>query len=146
MSDDEKSHFKKPDFIILEDTKDYIYGSQTVTEDEELWQMQRKKYPIWLRALCFLGVFGSLFFASAVLSYLLFLFLGAALYLFQSKEANQSFYKFWRLFNNTVAVTTSLLIGIFSPTLGIGMLIIYFSVRGEDKDRQFLKRTLKRFL
>lgn len=141
---------KKPDFIITDDEQEYAYGSHghagsARQQEEELLKLKRKN-PVALRLLCLLGLFFCLIFVVIVALWLAFMGALAALFLFRNENINRSIFRFLKLIQNSLVITFGLLVALFSPVLGFGLLILYFSLKGETKDCDLLRRMLKRFL
>lgn len=144
----EKNEFKKPEFIIIDETKDYVYGSSrgwAGPEEEELLT-KKVKNPFSLRLLCVVGLVITLVFAGGLISYLALLSLFATLCLFRNKSINLALANIWRFFTYALVVAVSLVLAIFSPTLGFTLLVLYFTMKGQGNDRDVLRKILRKFL
>jgi len=143
-----KEKVKRPEFIIIDNTQEYIHGSHEEFRipEEELLTPETSRNPIAIRILCLVGLFfGALFgigiFVGAVVSVLY-----AALLLFRNHTANDRAVRFCTLSRHALVIVVGLIIAIFSPTLGFALLLLYFSMKGTSRDREVLKRTLKKVL
>ncbi|MBA3721776.1 MAG: hypothetical protein H0W88_05185 [Parachlamydiaceae bacterium] len=154
-SEDQKesidSKIHHPEVILIDSTNEHIYGpnpsfDEAKQEEDELWHMQKKHYPMWIRFFCLFSLFISLIFLAIVSLYVVVILFFVVLTFFQNEEIIEKIKSGWLLFKNCLVVTLALTIGLFSPTLGIGLIIVYFSMKGDEKDKLFLKRILKKFL
>lgn len=143
--DPESHSSSKPEFIVIEDTKEYVYGSSSLDRPEEEILKQKIKNPISIRMLCFLALMATFIFIGALFSYLILILLIAMICFFQNEGFNRSLRRLWKVFKNSWVIAVGLALGIFSPALGFTVLLVYFSLKGSGKDRDLLRRTLKRF-
>lgn len=152
MSDDQKKTFNnnshnsidvEPEVIVIDNLENYEDPSKFNFED--LKRISKSKNFHSIRILCFIAMICCSLFALGVIAYMGFLLLLAAICLFQNPSINQLFYSFSKLFINSLVFSIGFALAILSPTLGIGFLILYFSLKGEKKDRDLLKKTLNRF-
>jgi hypothetical protein len=146
--EDSKSNSEsvKPDMII--DSNEPIEESFEGSEfniNEDIKKIQASRSLFLLRILSFIGMLFCFFFAVGILAYTAFLLLLSVLCLFRNQSINQTFYSFSKLFVNFFIFTLGLALAVLSPPLGFGFLIIYFTLKGGNKDRQFLKKNLNRF-
>jgi uncharacterized membrane protein len=151
---EEKSHFKRPEFIIIDDRQGKIhythFGTDSSqksndsirTEQEEL--ASSKKAPVSLRFLCFLGFIFCLLFGLGILIWSIALTFLAALSLFRNHHLNQGVRSFWKLYTHTVIAGLGFVFGIISPTLGLGWILLYFSLTGEVIDHHLLRKIIQR--
>lgn len=136
---------KRPEFIIIDNTSDYL-NAEEVKEDEQVLSREAGGNPIAIRILCILGIFAALIFGMGMIIGFIVRLGWAAIHLFQNTILNQTAARFWKLIKHTIVVIISLLIALFSPTLGFGFMMLYFSMRGNSKDKELLKRTLNKII
>lgn len=143
-----KEKVKRPEFIILDDTQEFIRGGhqQYRIPEEELLTQEPSRSPLAIRILCLVGLFFSVLVAAGLLVGAIVSVLVATVCLFMNHTANDRVVRFWTLFRHAVVIIVGLLIALFSPTLGFGLLILYFSMKGTSRDREVLKRALKKVL
>lgn len=141
---------KKPEFIIIDSTKDYIDSSweswESKEEPEVEFTPQRK--PLSLRFFCFLGLVLSLLMALFLLSALLVVFCLSAVCLFKNVYFNQFSSLFWSSFTNSIVFALGFAIAIFSTALGLGLIMLHFSLLKNDRNRNndIFKAFLKKII
>src|SRR5262249_34979044 len=107
---------------------------------EALQRLEKKRYSLSFRVLLFLL---SIFVVCAALAMVIAtLFSGAltVLTFMRNSEILASFKKSWRSCKKLFAVATGLLIGVFSPPLGFGMVIMYLLFHGESIEQGYVGR------
>lgn len=145
---DEQRDIKCPEFVLIDDrngeekqTRFNINSSEGTKEEET---KHNSKSPLSLRFICFLGfifcvIFGlGMFVWSVVMSCL------ATLSLFQNPNLNKGTRHFWKIFINTCVAGFGFTLGLMSPTLGLGMLAIYFSLKGSLVEDDLLRKVIRR--
>lgn len=152
----EKIDFKQPEFIIIDEREgknQYTYfGSDSSKKFKASFQnetegmTQPARGSIFLRFLCLFGLIFCLAFGLGLLIWSILLTVVAALSFFQNQNLNSSLSSFWKLYVNIVIVGFGLAIGIISPTLGLGLIGLYFSIKGEIIENNLLRKILKRSL
>ena len=152
-SDDKSSEQpprKKPEFIIIDDRhpqhggphpEDYPKGDHPFTKEEKEIPAQNSAS---LRIWCLMGFVFCMVFSAGMLIWLLIFGFLAAVILFQSKRLNQMVVTFWNLYTNSSVALLGFGIGIISPSLGLGLLLLYFSIQQQKMDPEFFKQILKR--
>jgi hypothetical protein len=140
---------KMPDFIILDDTHDYIHGNYRKSNSSQKRQQPRRPNKLvqnrfLLRLFCLLGMMLSFLVAIGMLIWTTLVFIVAALLFFKNQVLNQSLTRFWNFYIHSSVVALTLGIATISPTLGIGLLVVYFSMQSEGIDTHFVKNVLKR--
>lgn len=127
--------YKTPSFLLIDDreggTRQTYYGSDGLGQPQEAVESEGEKSSISLRFLCFLGliacvVFGLLIFIGAIA--LSVLALGS---FFRNSQLNQGVCNLWMLCLHSIVSSVGFLIGIVSPTIGLGLVVFYFSIIGK---------------
>jgi hypothetical protein len=138
-SREEESHFKRPEFVLIDDREEKnrqtYFGADSSQQDAFGREEHRaSKDPLSLRFICLLGFAMTLF---------------ATLSLFQNRALNQSMQSFWKICLHTIIAGFGFILGILSPTLGLGLIALYFSLAGrlvkDDLLRKVIKRSFRHF-
>lgn len=143
---------KRPKFIVIDDTSEYLYGSSHAKGQadipEDVFEQSQKIKTSSLKSSIFFR-FISFFCANLcfwlMLSNLLWtacFFVLAALTLFRVSSLNQECIRFWNFFKAFLVITQGCILGIFNPALGIGLILLYLSFSSEVFDTSFLKKWL----
>ena len=143
----EETPFKRPEFIIIDPRQGK--NSDSSQKPNNPFQSQKEepqssKSPISLRFLCVLGLIFCLIFGLGILIWSIALTFLAALSLFRNQNLNQGVRSFWKLYTNTVITGLGFALGIISPTIGLGLIVLYFSVTGEIIENSILHKVIKR--
>ena len=97
-----------------------------------------------LRFICLLGfIFCAIFGIGMFLGAIVMTFL-SVISLFQNANQNQVMWKLWKYFINTVVASFGFMLGMISPTLGFGLLAIYFSLASQLADDDILLKVIRR--
>lgn len=142
---EEDLKIKRPEFIILDDTQDYLRRQQRTTnarpplEEESFRTVPIMANPLVLRVVCFLGMIASLLVTVGMFIWVVFFFLIALLLFFQVRSVNDILYRTWRIYTNAFAAAIGFALAAISPVLGIGFLVIYFSLRKESANQNVLQ-------
>jgi hypothetical protein len=150
-----KPHFKRPKFILIDDREgqesQYIpFDSASSQEPDNSSQHEKEelksssKSPVSLRFLCVLGLIFCLVFGLGIFLWSIALSFLAAISLFKNQNLNQGVRSFWKLYMHTVIAGFGFALGILSPTIGLGLIVLYFSVTGEVIENNFLHKIIKR--
>jgi ABC-type multidrug transport system fused ATPase/permease subunit len=135
----------QPEFIILEDderqeTRHSTESSLHQEYIELLKKLNQRKYSWSVRLMTFFG-----FFFLGILTLVLAFFaaisiLIALISLFRSSEANEYMHKAVRQVKKFLVMTAGMFIGIFSPSLGLGLILLYFLMQGETLNKVFVSK------
>lgn len=134
---------KLPDFIYVDNGDHYenFQGGAWRERKEYLESIQKLgkgKYPFSLRILTFFASLATFFTSCIALILCLPAFIIAALLLFQVKKVNAVLKKYWKLFKRTLVISFGLIISSFSPSIGFGIILLYFLILGEKINNRFL--------
>lgn len=140
----EETPFKRPEFIIIDPRQGKNQSTSTDSDQSQKEEPQSSKSPISLRFLCVLGLIFCLIFGLGILIWSIALTFLAALSLFRNQNLNQGVRSFWKLYTNTVITGLGFALGIISPTIGLGLIVLYFSVTGEIIENSILHKVIKR--
>ena len=139
VQEEEKPHYIEPQYIIIDDRfKQKESNSSSETGSQE------QKGPLSLRFLCVLGLIFCSIFGLGMFLMSLFATVMSACYLFRNVNLNKSMLHFWKLSTHTLIAGFGFVLGLISPTLGLGLIALYFSVTGEVIDNSLLHSIIKR--
>ena len=153
-SREEESHFKRPEFVLIDDREEKnrqtYFGADSSQQDAFGREEHRaSKDPLSLRFICLLGFVFCLVFGAGIFLWSLAMTLFATLSLFQNRALNQSMQSFWKICLHTIIAGFGFILGILSPTLGLGLIALYFSLAGrlvkDDLLRKVIKRSFRHF-
>lgn len=146
----EKQQQKKPEFIILEGTAEYINGPQgqgKPAEDDdilegptEFFKGKPLRFMITLRILSVIMTLVCIWWVLCSFLVLAISLVLATVFLFQSPAFNLMLQRFWKLFKLSLVSLVSFFLAIFSPAFGMGTLFLYASLSDSAVFRQWLKR------
>lgn len=136
--EEEKAHVIQPQYVIIDDRNN---NKEERTTDGE---SQETKSPMSLRFLCFLGLIFCSIFGLGMFLMSIFSTLMATCYLFRNANLNQAMSHFWKLSAHTLVAGLGFTLGLISPTLGLGLIVLYFSVTGQTIDNSLLHSIIKR--
>jgi hypothetical protein len=135
--------YKRPDFIILDDRESLSRkdngreGNGEKPSEKNTGMQNNQESAISLRFLCFLGLVFCLLFGTGLFLINLLTTAAALFMLLLNKELNQTVLTFWKLFFSTFIAGIGCLIGLASPTVGISLLALYFSLSKEKTGTNF---------
>lgn len=138
------SQGKMPDFIIMNDTQEFLHGTHSKSSSETPFRLPSIQNSFSLRLFCFFGTLLSFLVAIGMLIATVCVFLLAALLLFQHRVLNQYLSNFWSFYINSSVVALGLAIACLSPMLGLGLLLIYFSFKTDSVDGSLLKKIFRK--
>jgi hypothetical protein len=153
--EENRPQFKRPKFILIDDrqgqqSQDFPFDSAPTQEPDDSSQNEKEelkssaKSPVSLRFLCVLGLVFCLVFGLGIFLWSIALSFLAAVSLFQNQNLNHGVRSFWKLYMHTVIAGLGFALGILSPTIGLGLIVLYFSVTGEVIENNFLHKIIKR--
>lgn len=140
---EEKPQFVTPPVIVLDDR----FDEQDLSDASE--EKPKIKSPFSLRFLCFLGlIFCTIFGLGMLLLSIIATFISIC-YLFRNRSLNQAMLSNWKLASHTLVSGLGFVLGLISPTLGLGLIGLYFSITGQVMDdnvlHTFIKQTFNKF-
>lgn len=145
-----KPQYIQPNYIIIDDRKESRqHGGDPFDRRQsihfgETGEKNSPQASTSLRFLCVLGLVFCLVFGFGILLWSIVLTLFALLTFFQNHQLNQSVRTFWKLYLNTMIAGFGFALGVLSPPLGLGLLVLYFSLTGESFDSQLLRKIIRR--
>jgi len=142
-----KDSSKEPEIIYIDDV--YVEPeTNESTSQQQLYssinQLEKTHYPFFLRIITF---FAALALALVLPLFALFVAahgLIAGLLLFKNATSNTKALYYWRQLKKTAVVMLSLLIATISPSFGLGMIVLYFVLQGEEIHNSFLNQMINR--
>ena len=152
----EQSDAKQPEFTLIDDRNgraQYTHfdasASRKSADDFQQGEKASSKGSISLRFICLLGFIFCVVFGIGMLLWSIALTFLAIISLFQNHNLNRGAKSFWKIFANTFIAGFGFTLGMISPTLGLGLLALYFSlaseVVGEDLLRKVIRRSFSHF-
>ncbi len=153
FSSDEKknqSEYKLPDEIIINDRSANVSDPFSSASEEKRSnqiheeQSSENNGALSLRFLCFLGLIFCLIYGLGMFILSLIITLLAVVTLFQNSGVNDSLLQCWQSFFNTLVAGIGFALGLIIPPLGLGFLVVYFSLVGEKMDTDILSKIIKR--
>lgn len=132
---EEKIHYLEPTVIVIDDRQQ---------QEKESAANPQAKSPLSLRFLCVLGlifcsIFGVGMFLMSLVSTLI-----ATCYLYRNANLNRAMLHFWKLSAHTLIASLGFVLGLISPGLGLSLIVLYFSITGEQMDNNFLHAFIKK--
>lgn len=144
----EDKQFKRPAFILIDERNgknQYThFDADASHKPQDASEEQRAKGPISLRFVCLLGFIFCVVFGLGMLLWSLALTGLTILTLFQNKNFTESMFSFWKLFINTFIAGFGFTLGMISPTLGLGLIALYFSLATDLVEEDLLRKVIKR--
>lgn len=133
---EEKPKIHQPEFVILEADEgpnpESRERQETSTEYiETLQKIGQMSFGWPIRVMCLSGAVIAAIAALLVLALAFISFVLAGLVLFMNKDVNAQMFKVFGSVRKMFVITVGLLIGVFSPPLGLGMIVLYFMLHGE---------------
>lgn len=150
--EESKPQFKRPEFVLIDDRqgekKFTHFGSESTENSKESFksgqEKQAAKGPFSLRFVCLLGFIFCLVFGLGMLVWSLVMTCLATFSLFLNPNLNKGMRHFWKLFANTFIAGFGFTLGMISPTLGLGLLAIYFSLASSLVEDDLLRKIIRR--
>ena len=152
---EEKSiRYQTPEFVLIDDRQGKSQYSYFKTDASHTsFKMDEEKSSsqggLSLRFMCLLGLIFCLIFGCGMLIGALILTFLATLSLFRNQSLNQEMGRFWKMSLNTLIVGFGFLLGLLSPTLGLGFIALYFSFStqlvNDDILRQMIRKSFSNF-
>jgi hypothetical protein len=144
--EEEKPKIHQPEFIILDGSDEGPSPSQESKEMgaeyvETLQKIGHMSFGWPIRIMCFSGAIIAALATAFVAVLACVSFLIAGLVLFMMKDANAQMFKVFATVRKLFVLTLGLLIAVFSPPLGLGMIVLYFMLHGERLQQSIFTRT-----
>jgi len=143
----QSSNVHRPEFVILDkgepETEDAFSQAAQNQYFQALKMLQKIKPSLGLRLI----ILCSILFVSIAALFVAFFFLLnviiSALALFQSANLNKYLSLSWKNVKKIFAFWSGLIVGFFSPSLGLGLVILYLMQEGEPLNKAILSRLFK---
>jgi|GEM_PF-3659028 len=150
----EKPEFKRPKFILIDDRQGESRYTNTQAEAEtsfsdpkEFLQTEKGVEPpsnaLALRLICLLGLVFSLIFGLGIFLWSIVSTFFATCSLFQYQDLNQRARALWKLCANTCIASFGFALGLISPTLGLGLLALYFVLATDLVKDDLLRKVIR---
>lgn len=141
--DRHEDEVQKPEIIYVDATEDEEVGRKGY-EQKRYWSaigdLKNAKFPIGLRILgLIVGVLMSVVAGIMMVATLFWLAI-SLLALRQSPTFNKQVSVVWKAACKTTMIAFGGLLSVFSPPLGIGLVILYFMMRGEEMNEMIFNR------
>ena len=146
--EEEKPQFKRPEFILIDDRNGkekitYFKEDSPQSSHNSFEKAEAPKSAFSLRFICLLGLIFCFMFGLGMFLWSVTLTALATLSLFQNHRLNQGMRHFWKLFIHTFVAGFSFALGMMSPTLGLGLLALYFSRVGHLVGDDLLRKIIR---
>jgi hypothetical protein len=147
-----QSHFKRPEFILIDERQEESqythFGSDSTRTPCATFKPEKEEnlsptHTTSLRFICLLGLIFCMIFGTGILIGTIVLTLIAMLSLFQNENVNQGLRASWKIYTNTAIASFGFALGLISPTLGLGLLALYFSISGDLIDEDVLRKVIR---
>lgn len=154
----ESRQSKKPEFIIIEDSQEFVHGAKKSRmkadfEDAQFHHSTIKldtgslKHALIMR--CVSLFFGGVAIFCALVSLLLtaLCLISATASFFQNSNVNRLVLSCWAMVKVFLVCLAGSFLGIFSPALGMGLVVLYFSMKADAASpmmMQMIKRMLQK--
>jgi hypothetical protein len=128
---------KLPEFIFIDEgeEKQELPHRKSSFPYEEISRLKGVKYPFFLRMFSLFASILALLWAWGALLCTLGLGAVALITVGQWKEVNELIPIYWKVLKRAMVFFIGCLVGVFSPTLGFGFVLLYFMLRGETMNR-----------
>lgn len=141
---DRKIH--QPEYIILdkeEEEPKHQYAKEQADYLATLHKIGQMRFGVGLRILCLLGGVVAAIATTIVAALSLIVVAMGAITLFLSKDINEQVLKALRNVRKLIVITFGLLLAVLSPALGLGMIILYFMLKGESIQQDLINKVVK---
>jgi uncharacterized membrane protein len=141
--DGESSRIHRPEFVLLD--KEQPEAAERLENEyfHAITMLQKLKPSIGLQLVILLAIF---FIALATLIGVFFFLINVlicAFVLFKNKEANKYLFQSWKNVKKLFAFLAGTLIGLFSPSLGLSLVILFMMQEKEPLNKTILSRLFK---
>ena len=150
---EEQPLFRRPEFILIDDQRgksQYSYFAEDSSpkphhsSQKEKRDVPPSKGAISLRFICLLGLIFCSVFGFGILLWSIAVTFLATFSLFKNRGLNQGMRSFWKISFNTLVAGFGFTLGLISPTLGLSLLALYFSLAGELVQDDILRKVIRR--
>ena len=146
--EDKDRTIHQPEYVILdkeedEARKDEGYAKEQADYLTTLHKIGQMKFGVGLRILCLLAAFFVALATVFIAALSLIAVAMGALTLFLSKEVNTQVLKALNNVRKLFVITFGLLIAVFSPALGLGLIVLYFMLKGESLQQDLINKVVR---
>lgn len=136
---------QEPEVIVIKREEEHHYKNdyESIGHYEELLKAQEQEYPLFLRVIFALAILCALGWVIGCVICCVIFFLLCCITLFQVKRLNQYLAKTWNFLTVAIVSLISAVIALFSPPLGIGFILLFFTLRQPAFGESFLQRIIK---
>lgn len=143
---EEKEERKMPEFIFVEEGKTEDgkkYGEFKEEFQESVHKMEDRAYPISVRIVCLImALFLSIIVLISIPFLLGFLSINLVTF-FQMGPFWERTQQFLETFKKLFVTVLGLIIAFFSPAFGLSVIMVYFMMRGQQMDQQWVSRIME---
>ncbi len=135
-----------PEFIFLETEQDEPRkGFRDTSEDfkQSFKTIQGQSYPAAIRLVFFFFAFVLVLFSMIITPIVLFFIVFNFLTLFKLETFNRNAQQLWNAYKKLLVMGVGLTLAVFSPPLGISVIMIYFMMRGEQFGNVWVNRFMQ---
>lgn len=140
---------KRPEFIVIDDKGERLEEGKPGFAAFEIYEESLKtptnKFPVLIHIIFVLALLCALGWIIGTVVCTIIFSLLACITFFQVKQLNTYALKAWDFFKIALVGFISALIGLFSPSLGFGLFLLFFTLRPQDQGENFIQRLVKNY-
>lgn len=138
--EEEKPQIHRPEYVVLEKEEPEKGDGEQNQYFQALSMLQTIKPSYGLRVVILLCLVLVSIAACVVVFFFLIHLLVAAVVLFQNKKVNSYLYQSWKNVKKLFVFVAGIALGFFSPSLGMGYIILYFMQEKIPLNKAILSR------
>lgn len=146
MEHKDRQEIEKPERIYVE-TEDYDPGHEFGGFQKEFkssyQRIGARSYPVSVRIACLFLTLFLLFFLLLATPFVLLFFGVNVLTFFQWNTLWQRTKIVWSTYSKMIVTAFGLLVGIFSPALGLSIIVVYLMMQGQKSSNTWVERIFK---
>ncbi|NGX43689.1 MAG: hypothetical protein K940chlam7_01989 [Chlamydiae bacterium] len=137
---------KLPDFIFVEE-EEGSHGESYTSFQEQFYRstglMEKRSYSVALRFAFLVCSLFLLFIFCIALPFVIIFFLLNLLTLFKAMAYWERTKQLWGKAKTVFVTAMGLLIAVFSPPFGMAVIMVYFLLKGQSMEQQWVSRIMK---
>lgn len=146
--EDKDRTIHQPEYVILdkeedESRKEQQYGKEQADYLATLHKIGQMKFGVGLRLLCLVAAFFTALATAFIAALALVAVAMGAITLFLSKDVNTQVLKALSNVRKLFVITFGLLVAVFSPALGLGLIVLYFMLKGESLQQDLINKVVR---
>jgi hypothetical protein len=134
-----------PEFIYIETENHEEQGSRGYQEEfrASFDKMEGRNYPFSVRLVCLISALFLLFAVLLTTPFLLVFFLINLVTVFQLTAFWERTKQLWNAYRKLFVTLLGLFVAVFSPAFGLSIIMMYFMMRGQQSDQQWVSRIME---